>query len=186
LSAEKQPIVYPLIDPPFKVKLLDEMTRAEAKTLLAWWCELPPSRIALLQELCARFGLHPDAFDYSPDSLKEVWPTIWRIIELSQRRKDRNAALVTKAVALDTSFYFAEVLIRRYECVSWDVFAGASRRHPHRKPFLRGFKCYEYPNDCVHACLYESMTKRNDLALYEAYLFWSKYLVSKKRRRQRD
>ena len=30
------------------------------------------------------------------------------------------------------------------------------------------------------------MTKRNDLALYEAYLFWSKYLVSKKRRRQRD
>ena len=167
-------VLYPGIVPPKNSKKsYEEMNNAEAQEHFEWFVSQSIPRCEALREFLHKWGVDRSSFDYSPSSLKEIWPTVWRFLERLQT-SGAQPSLKT-AVILDMSFYFAEVFLHNFPTVHWALWK--KKIGPYNRPYLAGFKSTLVPYDVLKGTAYVAIRDRNDLELYTLFLNWKKYLV---------
>ena len=136
-------------------------------------------------------------FDYSPNSLIDLWKWYETQIEIVEKPKkewklqisqypDWMKDFVSKEkisentlkIALDVSFYFAEVIIRNNKKIEWGYFTSPRNRTSVNQPTLVGFvnDIDLNPRTIVLNCTRKSIRKKDEGILFNMYNIWMQYV----------
>jgi hypothetical protein len=197
LFKRKNPFDYPGIEPPFKFKPLQEMTKEEAQRHFDWFVAQSEPRRKLLINAIAATGGDAAAFDYSPESLIPLWVAMSRLFEarpMTQIEKDafqnslpaaakqlkkfdnpKELTTATLCYAIDIGFYVAEVYMRYYPQVRWALWQGKDIGF--NKAALSGFKLPLIPSDMVCGSVWKHFKTPKQTLLLDIYRVWEKELL---------
>ena len=196
---------YYLMEPPFEVKLFEEMTKKEAKQHFEWFVSQVPSRLEQLRNAFEVTGEKKGILDYSPESLKALWG--WFIPLISTERKsskeleeeskkfpdwvranlgDRKLSTGTLAMAVDIGIYFAEVLRKSNNTLKWGIPKSRAKSYiNYNKTVLLGFKTGKYDTELDQSRTVHALTLKvafhgdiNPNALLKAYNNWSQKIAN--------
>ncbi len=187
---------YEMMISPFEMVDFDKMNKKQAQDYFDWYIEQSDYRISLLLNSIKEDGIDY-SFDYSVESLIPLWEWFENKIEFRQLSVAEYESVVSKypewlrdsidkthlswetlMYCADIGLYFAEVIIRHNEKVSWGFFTKPKNRMNVNQPVLLGFN-YDKdlnPRVVVVNCALRSGEKRLPTRLYDIYMVWEKYL----------
>lgn len=187
---------YPIITPPFKIGLFENMTKEEAQKHFEWFVNQSPLRCELLRKAMEATSKYGDKLDYSRDSLIVLWTwampymkaTPWSDEKRLQFYKQAPPWLKTMNISLndlsaetmglcvDIGFYFAEIFIRNYPHIKWVI--GRKRDKLYNRPYVYGFKWPLVPHDVVTGCAWNVIHEtKNKRILLDTFQAWEKDLT---------
>lgn len=174
----------------------DKMTKNEAKFFFEYYISQSDERINYLKDYIQREGKNI-TFDYSPDSLVMLWNWYEKKITIIDKTKEEfelqcskypkwmqdyiskeKVSNETLKIALDISFYFAEVVIRNNKEIKWGIFTSPASRMSVNQPTLLGFSdgIDLNPRLIVLNCIRKSARNKNERNLFDLYNTWMKYI----------
>lgn len=178
---------YIYMDPPFEHCKFDLFSKKQASEYFEWYTKQSFLRINLLQEYINTTTIEKVELDFSDYSLIPLWEWYENFVLLNDEINTKTVSIdngeplfsneVLK-IALDVSFYFAELFIKHNSSVKWGYFTKPKNRISVNKPVLLGFKydkCLD-PRLIVENCSYRSLKVKNSDALYDIYNNWLVFL----------
>lgn len=146
--------------PPLRFESFGDMNKKEAQEHFEWYISEAPRRIKQLKDFVDKFDLDKRVeFDYSPQSLVDLWSWYVKNVEILDKSETelaneiksinpliknhiRNNKISTMwlAIALDIGIYLAECMIRNNENLKWDVLFKPKSLMCVNKPVIIGFQ----------------------------------------------
>lgn len=179
---------------PFETVPFEEMNKKQVIQYFDWFMETKSERLRYLEEY-----VHSDGgtvqFDYSPESLIDLWiwykdkivweeqtkaeteeelrktPEIFRNMVLENTQKLTSQSLM---IGVDIAVYFGECIIKNNSAIHWGYVTKPKRLVDVNKPRLVGFRGNGsvFPYSLVSVCTRRSLKKWNDKDLFEIYQKW--------------
>ena len=192
-------VTYDLMVSPVKTKTFEEYSKEDARIYFDWYVAQSEKRINQLIQYCSKTSSSEIAFDETPNSLIPVWA--WFEEQITTQKKtesEMQAALqgrplwvqeeikkvdwrfttLTRALAIDMSFYFAQVMMKNHPSVKWGYFTKPKNQASVNRPVLFGFikKKYMDPRNVIIVCCRHSVEKKDANRLYDLYMNWLEFI----------
>lgn len=187
---------YEMMIPPFEIIRFKDMNKVQAKEYFEWYMSQKENRINVLKNYIKDDG-GDIVFDYTVDSLIPLWEWYESKIsyrelsdkEVESRKKrypqwmenyisNKDLSFETLKISLDVAIYFAEVIVRNNDEISWGYFTKPKNRISVNEPTLLGFICDKdlNPRTIVNTCTRRSGREKNKNRLYDIYHVWMDYI----------
>lgn len=188
---------YKMMIPSFEHRTFSQMTKKECEMYFRWYIAQIEERISVLEQyICSTGG--DVVFDYSPESLKQLWGWYEERITLIPKSEEEltnekekypewmhnylsktKISYHTLMYGMDVAIYFGEVIIRNSNArVNWGYFNKPKSRMSVNEPVLLGFVngMDLNPRLVVINCSRRSSTEKKAERLLEMYYEWMKML----------
>lgn len=173
-----------------------KISKEEVHKNFEYYISQSKERINYLNSYIEKTGINME-FDFSPFSLIALWKWYETKIEVVKKTDEELATQIsqypdwmnefitkdrvadnTLKIALDVSFYFAEVIIKNNEKISWGYFTSPRSRVSVNQPVLLGFSndIDLNPRTLVLNCTRKSIKKKDEGILFNMYNTWIKYM----------
>lgn len=189
---------YPLMIPPV-IKDFEEFSKAETKQYFDWYVAQSEKRINQLQKYIILTGASDVVLNGTVSSLVPLWKWLeenvatekkseeeleiemvgrpkWMYEEI--RKNDWKFTTLTNALAVDVSFYFAQIFLNNYECIRWGYYTKPKNLVSVNRPVLVGFvdNTFLDPRRIVINCCRLSMHEKKETELLETYKVWTQHV----------
>lgn len=183
---------------PFETVPFEEMNKKQVVQYFDWFMDTKAERIRYLEEYVHKKG-GKVAFDYSPESLIDLW--IWfkdKIVWEEKTQEEieeelritpeqfrhhvtentKKLSIQTLMIGVDIAVYFGECVIKNNPTIYWGYLMKPKKLVDVKKPSLMGFKNGDtiFPYRLVSVCMGRSSKKWNDEELYETYEIWQGFV----------
>lgn len=174
-----------------------DLTKKEVQRMFDWYIDQKDKRIEILREWVNHTSDHPITFDYTPESLIDIWEWFEERMqkkkrtreEILEERKDNPEWMYeyipddkftyeTLSYIYDIAYYFGEVMVRNNPELYWGYFTKPRNYADVNEPVVLGFikKKSLNPRRIVNVCALKSWDKRNKEEVYETYNVWKSYI----------
>lgn len=184
---------YKMMIPPFEMDEYSKLTKQQAQEYFDWFTTQIPERIEILLGAIESSGeQNLEQFDMTPESLKPLWSWLKKNIKTTPKSQaemnelkrtlpnrifedvnDWKLDSSTLVLAMDVSLYFAEVFLKNYSNLYWNILSKPKSHVDLSKPVIIGFKnapLYSpriIRNLC--SCYAEGDSSKSLLSLYEVW-----------------
>ena len=173
-----------------------KISKKEVGKYFEYYISCSNERIDYLSSYVKKMGINIE-FDYSPESLIKLWKWYETQIEMVDKTEGELAYQInqypnwmkdfvtkekisdnTLKIALDISFYFAEVMIRNNNGIKWGYFTSPRSRMSVNQPTLLGFLngIDLNPRLIVLNCTRKSSRNKDENLLFNMYKVWIGYI----------
>lgn len=186
--------MYERLITPFEGVFFEEMNKKQVVQYFEWFMETKAERLRYLEEYIHNKG-GTVAFDYSPESLIDLWvwfkdKIVWEekteeeIEEELRRTPERfrhhvtentkKLSLQTTYIGVDISVYFGECFIKNNPTIHWGYVTKPKKFVDVNRPSLVGFKGNGsiFPYRLVSVCILKCSEAWSDEKLFETYQNW--------------
>lgn len=174
----------------------EKISQIEVRKNFEYYISQSNDRIDYLYSYIINSGINIE-FDYSPNSLINLWKWYETQIEVVEKTEEELNSQIsqypdwmkdfvskkkisenTLKIALDMSFYFAEVIIRNNNKIKWGYFTSPRSRVSVNQPILLGFAndIDLNPRTIVLNCTRKSIRKKDEGILFNMYNTWMQYM----------
>lgn len=133
------------------------MSPDEAERFFQWYISNIPKRLSVLSEYIKTSSRREIPLDWTDESLISIWKWLVSCIKTSISLENIKASIKqldfvriftdskkisanTYAISTDVASYFAEMLIKDNNKLSWGYFTAPKKRMSVNKPIVKGFK----------------------------------------------
>lgn len=186
-----------MISPVSTSKSFDDFTKEEAKQYFDWYVAQSDVRIKQLQRYIVETGMSGIVLDGTIESLIPLWKWFEGNIRTEKKNEEEiEAALVgqpewvhpyiraidwkltvlTQALAVDISIYFAKVFIDQNPGIKWGYYTKPKNREYVNRPVLLGFvnNIVMDPRLIVFNCCLDSVEEKKETRLSNIFNAWVK------------
>lgn len=184
---------YKMMIPPFEMDEYSKLTKQQAQEYFDWFTTQIPERIEILLGAIESSGeQNLEQFDMTPESLKPLWSWLKKNIKTTPKSQAEMNELKTTlpnrifedvndwkldsstlVLAMDVSLYFAEVFLKNYSNLYWNILSKPKSHVDLNKPVIIGFKNAPlYPPRIIRnlcSCYAEGDSSKSLLSLYEVW-----------------
>lgn len=174
----------------------EKISQIEVRKNFEYYISQSNDRIDYLYSYIKNTGTNIE-FDYSPNSLINLWKWYETQIKVVEKTEEELKSQIsqypdwmkdfvskekisenTLKIALDVSFYFAEVIIRNNYKIKWGYFTSPKSRVSVNQPILLGFAndIDLNPRTIVLNCTRKSIRKNDEGILFNMYNTWMLYM----------
>ena len=191
-------IDYPLMIPPVQKDFV-EFSKEETKQYFEWYIAQSETRINQLQCYIAKTGASEVKLDGTVSSLVSLWKWMEENMETEKKTKeevetemigrpewmydairqnDWKFTVLTNALAVDISFYFAQLFTDNFNCIRWGYYTKPKNLISVNRPVLVGFidNTFLDPRRIVINCCRLSIKEKKETQLIETYNIWTKHI----------
>ena len=189
---------YPLMIPPV-TKDFSDFNTAETRQYFDWYIAQSEKRINQLQNYILLTGASDVILNGTVSSLVSLWKWLEENLEIEKkneeeleaemvgrpewmhdeiRKNDWKFTVLTNALAVDVSFYFAQIFINNYECIRWGYYTKPKSLVSINRPVLVGFvdNTFLDPRRIIINCCRLSMCEKKETRLLETYRVWTQHV----------
>ncbi len=174
----------------------EKISHIEVRKNFEYYISQSNDRINYLCSYINNSGTHIK-FDYLPNSLINLWKWYETQIEVVEKTEEELNSQIsqypdwmkdfvsrekisenTLKIALDVSFYFAEVILKNNKKIKWGYFTSPRSRVSVNQPILLGFvnDIDLNPRTIVLNCTRKSIKKKDEDILFNMYNTWTQYM----------
>ena len=185
---------YLLMIPPIE-KSFRDFSKTDAKTYFDWYVSQSDIRINQLQHYIADSGSPEVKLDGTPESFIPLWRWFENNIQTEKKTEEEMEAemvgrpewmrkeiqkvdwkftVMTYALAVDISFYLAQVILTYHSNIKWGFLTKPKNLSSVNRPILLGFKNnLDFdPREIVIVCCRKSLKEKKETRLLDIYNVW--------------